>query len=85
MDAQILAELAGQLEPLLPNAAERVNLLLTDKRFREMCSEYEAGARCLKHLEQSREKATDLIEEYVQLLADLRQEMLRHIQNQPGH
>jgi hypothetical protein len=85
MDADILAELAGQLEPLLPNAAERLSPLLPDKRFREMCSEYEAGARCLKRLEQSREKATDRIEEYVQLLADLRQEMLRYIHNQPGY
>jgi hypothetical protein len=83
MDANILAELTGQLEPLLPNARARIGQCLADKPFREIWSEYEAGARCLKRLEQSREKATDRIEEYVQLLADLRQEMLRYIQNQP--
>ena len=82
METKILAELAGHLEPLLPNATEKIRLLLADTPFREMCLEYEAGTRCLRRLEQSQEKGTELIAEYVELLASLRQEILRYLQDQ---
>jgi hypothetical protein len=81
METKILAELAGHLEPLFPNATEKIRLLLADKPFREMCLEYEAGTRCLRRLEQSREERTEHIEEYVELLAGLRQEIFRYLQD----
>lgn len=73
MDEQILADLARRLEPELPDALQKIQRLLHVEGFRDMCSEYEDGVRCLRRFDDSQPKRT---EEYTELIEDLQQEIL---------
>jgi hypothetical protein len=83
MDSEIMAELARHLEDEVPETLERITRLLRDEAFRDMCSEYEECTKCVRRWAQSPAEQQSRIEEYTQLIADLRQEILRYLQEHP--
>jgi hypothetical protein len=78
MDEQILAELAQDLEPQLPDALHRIKQLWHDDRFRDMCVEYEDGVNCLRRLREGQSKRID---EVTKLIEDSEREILQYLQN----
>jgi hypothetical protein len=83
MDSEIMAELARHLEDEVPETLERIARLLRDEAFRDMCSEYEECTKCVRRWAQSPAAHRSRIEEYTQLIADLRQEILSYLQEHP--
>ena len=75
----MLADLAGALEPEIPDVAVRINRLLGNEVLRDMCTEYEECSKCLGRWARSPSEHKDRIAEYTELLADLRQEILQYL------
>jgi len=77
VDERILADLVRRLEPNLPDAMQRIRQLLDDEGFRDMCSEYEDGVKCLDRFHGQQ---PERFREYTELIEDLQQEILCFLQ-----
>ena len=84
MDRQIVADLVRQLESHLPDVRERIYRSLGDANFQDMCSEYKVCTQCLYRWSRSPDQHVKRIEEYTELITDLRQEILHYLQEHQG-
>jgi DNA-binding transcriptional MerR regulator len=78
-----MAELARHLESEVPDALERIKRLLRDEPFQDMCVEYEECSRCLRQWSHSAAQHRARIEEYMELIINLQEEILRYLQEHP--